>query len=103
MRSFQEPHLLHKLVQSLYSRTEGEFNHGNFRIKGDTVDIFPSYADYGFRIHFFGDEIEAIEAFDVNTNKIIEKFMRRSLSILQICLLHLQIFYKTPLKISKMI
>ena len=45
--------LLHKLVQSLYSRTEGEFNHGNFRIKGDTVDVFPSYADHGFRIHFF--------------------------------------------------
>ena len=66
--------LLHKLVQSLYSRTEGEFNHGNFRIKGDTVDVFPSYADYGFRIHFFGDEIEAIEAFDVNTNKIIEVY-----------------------------
>ena len=64
--------LLHQLVQSLYSRTEGEFNHGNFRIKGDTVDVFPSYADYGFRIHFFGDEIEAIEAFDVNTNKVIE-------------------------------
>ena len=66
--------LLHKLVQSLYSRTEGEFNHGNFRIKGDTVDVFPSYADYGFRIHFFGDEIEAIEAFDVNTNKVIEVY-----------------------------
>ena len=66
--------LLHKLVQSLYSRTEGEFNHGNFRIKGDTVDVFPSYADYGFRIHFFGDEIEAIEAFDVNNNKVIEVY-----------------------------
>ena len=66
--------LLHKLVQSLYSRTEGEFNHGNFRIKGDTVDVFPSYADYGFRIHFFGDEIEAIESFDVNTNKLIEDY-----------------------------
>ena len=66
--------LLHKLVQSLYSRTEGEFNHGNFRIKGDTVDVFPSYADYGFRIHFFGDEIEAIESFDINTNKLIEDY-----------------------------
>ena len=66
--------LLHKLVQSLYSRTEGEFNHGNFRIKGDTVDVFPSYADYGFRIHFFGDEIEAIESFDINTNKLIEVY-----------------------------
>lgn len=64
--------LLHQLVQSLYARTESEFNHGNFRIKGDTVDVFPSYADYGFRIHFFGDEIEAIEAFNVNDNTVIE-------------------------------
>ena len=55
--------LLHRLVQSLYSRTEAEFNHGNFRIKGDTVDVFPSYADNAFRIHFFGDDIEEIEAF----------------------------------------
>ena len=66
--------LLHKLVQSLYSRTEGEFNHGNFRIKGDTVDVFPSYADYGFRIHFFGDEIEEIEAIDLVSNQVLEKY-----------------------------
>jgi excinuclease ABC subunit B len=66
--------LLHQLVQSLYSRTEGEFNHGNFRIKGDTVDIFPSYADDAFRIHFFGDEIEDIESFNIQTNKVIEKY-----------------------------
>ena len=66
--------LLHKLVQSLYSRTEADFNHGNFRIKGDTVDIFPGYADNGFRVHFFGDEIEEIEAFDPITNERIEKY-----------------------------
>ena len=66
--------LLHKLVQSLYARTQGEFNHGNFRIKGDTLDVFPSYADHGFRIHFFGDEIEAIEAFNVNDNSLIEVY-----------------------------
>ncbi|WP_406684495.1 excinuclease ABC subunit UvrB [Seonamhaeicola sp. MEBiC1930] len=66
--------LLHQLVQSLYSRTEAEFNHGNFRIKGDTVDIFPSYADNAFRIHFFGDEIEEIESFDIQTNQVIEKY-----------------------------
>ena len=66
--------LLHQLVQSLYSRTEADFNHGNFRIKGDTVDIFPSYADDAFRIHFFGDEIEDIEAFNIQTNEIIEKY-----------------------------
>lgn len=68
--------LLHQLVQSLYSRTEAEFNHGNFRIKGDTVDIFPSYADNAFRIHFFGDEIEEIESFDIQTNQVIEKYER---------------------------
>ncbi len=66
--------LLHKLVQSLYSRTESEFQRGNFRIKGDTVDIFPSYADYGFRIHFFGDEIEEMEAFNVSDNSLIEVY-----------------------------
>ena len=66
--------LLHQLVQSLYSRTEADFKHGNFRIKGDTVDIFPSYADDAFRIHFFGDEIEDIEAFNIQTNKVIEKY-----------------------------
>ncbi len=66
--------LLHQLVQSLYSRTEVEFNHGNFRIKGDTVDIYPSYADDAFRIHFFGDEIEEIEVFNVQTQEIIESY-----------------------------
>ena len=49
---------LHRLVQSLYSRTEAEFLPGTFRIKGDTVEIFPSYADGPFRVHFFGDDIE---------------------------------------------
>ena len=68
--------LLHKLVQSLYSRTEADFNHGNFRIKGDTVDIFPGYADYGVRVHFFGDEIEEIEAFNIQNNKVIETYDR---------------------------
>ncbi|KAB1067228.1 excinuclease ABC subunit UvrB [Tamlana haliotis] len=68
--------LLHKLVQSLYARTEADFKHGNFRIKGDTVDIFPSYADDAFRIHFFGDEIEDIESFDIQTNKVVEKYDR---------------------------
>ncbi|WP_040279835.1 excinuclease ABC subunit UvrB [Psychroserpens damuponensis] len=68
--------LLHSLVQSLYSRTEADFNHGNFRIKGDTVDIFPSYADDAFRIHFFGDEIEDIEQFNIQTNEVIEHYER---------------------------
>ena len=66
--------LLHQLVQSLYARTEAEFSHGNFRIKGDTVEIFPSYADDPYRVHFFGDEIEEIESFDRETLKVIERF-----------------------------
>ena len=66
--------LLHQLVQSLYSRTEADFNPGSFRIKGDTVDIYPSYADDGYRIHFFGDEIEEIERFDVKNSQVIETF-----------------------------
>ncbi|MFM2369305.1 MAG: hypothetical protein RL619_1605 [Bacteroidota bacterium] len=66
--------LLHQLVQSLYSRTEAEFNPGSFRIKGDTVDIYPSYADEAYRVHFFGDEIEEIESFDVKNSQVIEKF-----------------------------
>ncbi|MCM4168762.1 UvrABC system protein B [Arenibacter antarcticus] len=65
---------LHQLVQSLYSRTTADFKNGNFRVKGDVVDVFPSYADHAFRIHFFGDEIEEIEAFDPFKNKILEKY-----------------------------
>jgi len=68
--------LLHMLVQSLYSRTEAEFHNGRFRIKGDTVDVYPGYADDAYRIHFFGDEIEEIEAFNPQTNEVIEKFDR---------------------------
>jgi excinuclease ABC subunit B len=66
--------LLHQFVQSLYSRTEADFLPGSFRIKGDTVEIFPSYADDAFRIHFFGDEIEEIERFDIKNAQVIEKF-----------------------------
>ena len=71
--------LLHQLVQSLYSRTTGEFNRGNFRVNGDIVDIFPGYADLAFKIHFFGDEIEEIESFDPIENKLLEKFDRVTL------------------------
>ena len=66
--------LLHSLVQSLYSRTEADFNPGNFRIKGDTLEVYPSYADDAYRIHFFGDEIEEIESFDLKTSKVLERF-----------------------------
>ncbi|WP_289057253.1 excinuclease ABC subunit UvrB [uncultured Flavobacterium sp.] len=68
--------LLHSLVQSLYARTEADFNPGTFRIKGDTVEVYPSYADDAYRIHFFGDEIEEIESFDATTSQVIEKFQR---------------------------
>ncbi len=66
--------LLQQLVQSLYSRTTADFKNGNFRVKGDVVDVFPSYADHAFRIHFFGDEIEEIEAFDPFNNTILEVY-----------------------------
>lgn len=65
--------LLHRLVQSLYSRTEGDFNPGNFRIKGDTIEIFPAYSDEAFRILFFGDEIDEIETFDPKTALRIDR------------------------------
>ena len=64
---------LHKLVQALYSRTEGDFQRGNFRIKGDTLDIFPAYADDGIRVNFFGDEIEEISVFNVDSGKTTSK------------------------------
>jgi excinuclease ABC subunit B len=62
---------LHALVNSLYSRSQGDFNRGNFRVKGDTVDINLPYVDYGYRITFFGDEIESIESIDKTTVKRI--------------------------------
>jgi excinuclease ABC subunit B len=66
--------LMHRLVQSLYSRTTAEFGRGNFRVLGDIIDIFPGYADIAFKIHFFGDEIEQIEAFDPIDNTRLEQF-----------------------------
>ncbi|NVN18881.1 excinuclease ABC subunit UvrB [Muricauda sp. HICW] len=63
---------LKQLVQSLYARTTADFRNGNFRVKGDVVDVFPGYADHAFRIHFFGDEIEEIEALDPYNNNVIE-------------------------------
>ena len=63
---------LHNLVQSLYSRTTTDLVSGSFKVSGDIIDIFPSYADHSFKIHFFGDEIELIETFDTLTKKTIE-------------------------------
>ena len=65
-------HLLQKLVTALYSRTEAEFERGNFRVKGDTVDIYPAYTDIAFRIHFFGNEIEEIESINPENGHVFE-------------------------------
>jgi excinuclease ABC subunit B len=62
---------LHALVNSLYMRSTIDFNRGNFRVQGDTVDINLPYVDFGYRITFFGDEIETIESIDIKTNKRI--------------------------------
>ena len=63
---------LHALVNSLYHRTVTEFDRGSFRVNGDTVDIRLPYVDYGYRITFFGDEIEAIESIEIESGKRIE-------------------------------
>ncbi len=63
--------LLYALVDILYSRTEVEFKRGNFRVKGDTVDIFVAYADFAYRIYFWGDEIEAIQRIEPASGKKI--------------------------------
>jgi excinuclease ABC subunit B len=62
---------LHALVNSLYSRSQGDFTRGTFRVKGDTVDINLPYVDFGYRITFFGDEIESIETLELSTGKRI--------------------------------
>jgi excinuclease ABC subunit B len=64
---------LHLLVSALYSRTEAEFKHGTFRVKGDTVDIFIGNADVAYRVYFFGDEVESIEWIDPVTASLIEE------------------------------
>ena len=63
--------LLFAFVDILYSRTEGDFNRGNFRVKGDTVDIFIAYGDFAYRIIFWGDEIESIQTIDPITGQKI--------------------------------
>ncbi|MEO5906920.1 MAG: excinuclease ABC subunit UvrB, partial [Saprospiraceae bacterium] len=60
---------LYRLVDSLYSRTEGQLMRSNFRVKGDTVDIHLPYVDYGYRVSFYGDTIEEIDIIDVNTGQ----------------------------------
>jgi excinuclease ABC subunit B len=67
---------LQKLVSSLYSRSEVDFQRGNFRVRGDVTDIFPAYSDQAVRIHFFGDEIEEIETFDPQSGRKINSLDR---------------------------
>lgn len=62
---------LHTLVNSLYNRSEGDFSRGTFRVKGDTIDINLPYVDFGYRITFFGDEIETIETLELSSGKRI--------------------------------
>ena len=64
---------LHRLVTSLYARTEVEVKSGTFKVKGDVVTIYPSYGENGYRVHFFGDEIEEIETFDIETNEVLTR------------------------------
>ena len=64
---------LHRLVEILYSRTTGDFQRGTFRVKGDTVDIYPAYLDLAYRVSFFGDEIEELSTIDPTSGKTLEK------------------------------
>ena len=64
---------LHGLVNALYTRTQGDFTRGSFRVKGDTVDINLPYMDHGFRVTFFGDEVESIETLELSTGKRISR------------------------------
>jgi len=88
--------LLHNFVDSLYSRTEVDFNRGNFRVKGDTVDVFPAYLDYFYRIVFFGNEIEEIYSIQPSDgNKISD--------IDELKIFPANIFVTSPEKIKKAI
>jgi excinuclease ABC subunit B len=64
---------LHSLVNSLYHRSQGDFGRGSFRVKGDTIDINLPYVDFGYRISFFGDEIESIETLEISSGKRIQE------------------------------
>jgi excinuclease ABC subunit B len=70
---------LRRLVDSLYSRNENEFNRGNFRVNGDSVDVFLAYSDHAFRISFWGDDVEEILSFDPQSGKTIENLERAAI------------------------
>lgn len=71
--------LMQRLAQSLYTRTTADFQRGNFRLKGDVLDVFPGYADVPVRIHFFGNEIERIEQFDPASGRSLDVFERSTI------------------------
>ena len=73
-QSIPRTRFLHQLTEGLYSRTTGDFARGNFRVKGDTVDVFPAYSDTSVRIHFFGDRIEEIEGTDPTSNRHLTQY-----------------------------
>ena len=70
-QNYPRNQFLYRLVDILYSRTESDLNRGQFRVKGDTVDIRLPYVDYGLRIHFFGDQIEQIDEIEISSGKRI--------------------------------
>jgi excinuclease ABC subunit B len=70
---------LYRLVESLYSRTETDFRRGTFRVRGEVVDIRLPYVDYGYRVIFYGDEIEEIEMIDVETGRRIERMQNAAI------------------------
>ena len=87
---------MYNLVQSLYSRSNDDFKRGTFRVKGDIIDLFPSYSDTAYKIHFFGDEIEKISSFDpisFNTTESLKK----------LTIYPSNIFVTTPLSIENAI
>lgn len=73
-QTFNRNKFLHKLVENLYSRSNGEFERGMFRVKGDTVDIHLAYADYAVRIEFWGDDLESISTIDPVSSDVLERF-----------------------------
>lgn len=70
---------LHRLVEILYARTTADFKRGTFRVKGDTVDIYPAYLDNAYRVSFFGDEIDELSEIDPVSGKTIQKHETLSL------------------------
>lgn len=70
---------LHQLVHANYVRSQGEFARGSFRVKGDTVDINLPYLDFGYRITFFGDDIEEIESFEIESGKRIQRMQHAAI------------------------